>query len=198
MGAAERDGVEVSKTDPRVDRTRAAVLAAAREILINEGWDAVTQLRVAEAAGVGRATMYRHWPDRSMILYDVLAAEEMALHFEPTGDLRHDLLEHLDRLRRAITDAAISRVIATMVDRAEWEEPVMEIKTRLAEEQVAFLRQSIVDATESAEVRPDVDVDLVVAQLCGPVVYRRLVSGETLDSDFTTAVVDGVLAQIRP
>lgn len=190
------DDPDGPRTDPRVDRTRAAVLAAARDLLINEGWDAVTQLRVAEAAGVGRATMYRHWPERAMILYDVLAAEELELHFEPTEDLRGDLVEHLERLREAISDEAMARVITAMIDRAEWEEPVMDIKRRLAAQQVSFLRERILRAMADGTARDDIDADLVVAQLFGPVVYRRLVVGESVDTAFVTALVDGVLDRI--
>jgi AcrR family transcriptional regulator len=50
--------------DPRVVRTRLAVLEAATMLLRTEGPGAVTHARVAEAAGVGRATIYRHWPDQ--------------------------------------------------------------------------------------------------------------------------------------
>jgi AcrR family transcriptional regulator len=76
---------------PRVERSRRRALWAGREILLNEGWDALTQRRVAEVAGIGRATVYRHWPDRISLLVDVCTTEANRVHTVPTGDLRHDL-----------------------------------------------------------------------------------------------------------
>jgi len=48
--------------DPRVVRTRRDVLAAAREVLLEEGWEGVTVSRVADRSGYARTTLYRHWP----------------------------------------------------------------------------------------------------------------------------------------
>ena len=45
--------------DPRTVRSREAILAAARHLLLHHGPAAVTHQRVAEQAGVGRATVSR-------------------------------------------------------------------------------------------------------------------------------------------
>jgi AcrR family transcriptional regulator len=173
------------------------VLAAAREILVHEGWDAVTHLRVAEASGLGRATLYRHWPDRSMLLYDVLAAEELTMQFRPSGRLRVDLLERLELFRRVLADRDMGRVIAALVDRAEWEEQFMTIKTRLVQDHVAFIRELLVRGIEAGELRADIELDLAAAQLLGPMAYRRLISGEELTAEFATRLVDDFLTLNR-
>jgi len=46
--------------DPRVVRTRRDVLAAARAVLLEEGWERVTVSRVADRSGYARTTLYRH------------------------------------------------------------------------------------------------------------------------------------------
>ena len=61
-----------SSTNPQVQRTHGLMLDAARDLLNENGPAAVTHLRVAEASGVARATVYRHWPDRADILVDLL------------------------------------------------------------------------------------------------------------------------------
>ena len=58
--------------DPRAVRSREAMLAAARRLLAEEGLDAVTHQRVAQEAGVGRATVYRHWPRTDQLLLDAM------------------------------------------------------------------------------------------------------------------------------
>jgi AcrR family transcriptional regulator len=86
--------------DVRVERTWRMVLAAARRrLLLEEGWDAVTHVRVAAASGVGRATVYRHWPSCTDLLHDVLRREAEMSHRQPVGRLREDLVAELDALR---------------------------------------------------------------------------------------------------
>ncbi|HYA68777.1 MAG TPA: helix-turn-helix domain-containing protein, partial [Acidimicrobiales bacterium] len=60
-----------------MERTRQAVLAAASAILEEQGWEAVTHVAVSERSGVGRTTLYRHWPDATALLIEVIAAEAL-------------------------------------------------------------------------------------------------------------------------
>ncbi|CAM5615080.1 TetR/AcrR family transcriptional regulator [Streptomyces aurantiogriseus] len=66
-------------SDPRTNddscalRTRAATLAAATELLAEGGPENVTHATVTQRAGIGRATVYRHWPDRQTLLIAALA-----------------------------------------------------------------------------------------------------------------------------
>jgi AcrR family transcriptional regulator len=76
---ADLDGA--SARAPRKDtvRNRARVLDAAREVLAIRGFKAeVTE--IAEAAGVGVGTLYRHYPSRHHLIAAVVA--EMAASFE--------------------------------------------------------------------------------------------------------------------
>ena len=62
--------------DPRQARSRKAMLDAARELLAREGPAAVTHQRVARQAGVGRATVYRHWPRPEQLIYAITLLQE--------------------------------------------------------------------------------------------------------------------------
>jgi AcrR family transcriptional regulator len=50
------------------DEVRARVFAALHELLYEQGFDAVTLAGVAAAAGVGRTSIYNHFPDRQALL----------------------------------------------------------------------------------------------------------------------------------
>jgi AcrR family transcriptional regulator len=64
------------------------LLAAAREIFGERGTDAPLD-EVARRAGVGNATMYRHFPDRRELLIAVYAGEVAALCAQGEALLRH-------------------------------------------------------------------------------------------------------------
>jgi AcrR family transcriptional regulator len=69
-----------SKRGPRADASRnaARLVAAAREVLAEAGNDAAFDL-IARRAGVGNATLYRHFPTRADLLVAVYADEVTAL-----------------------------------------------------------------------------------------------------------------------
>ena len=83
--------------DPRVVRTRRDVLAAAREVLLEEGWEGVTVSRVADRSGYARTTLYRHWPQRLDLLRDLIG-EEARLAQVAEYQARRDVM--VDGLRR--------------------------------------------------------------------------------------------------
>ena len=67
-------------TDPRVERSRQAVLRAALGELGEAGYGAFTIESVAARAGVAKSTIYRHWPDKVTLIADAFeAAHEHAV-----------------------------------------------------------------------------------------------------------------------
>ena len=181
-------------TDVRVERTRGSVLAAARRLLLDEGWDAVTHLRVAAASGVGRATVYRHWPTCADLLHDVLRREAEMSHTFPSGALRGDLVAELDALRRQLGDPALAGVLAVLIERSLHDPELARVKRSVVAEVSRALRQSLRRAVDHGELPDSLDVDLAIGQLLGPLLYRRLASGETLTPAVVAAVVDSFLS----
>jgi AcrR family transcriptional regulator len=162
---------------PRVERTRRHALRAGREILLNEGWDSLSQTRVAEVAGIGRATVYRHWPDRISLLQDICAAEATRAHIVPTGDLRDDLCAELRNLRREFVHGGFDKVVVALTDRCFWEPELLPVKRTAVEHGTATLRQILTDAMARSELAADLDVDEAIGALAGPLMYRHLFAG---------------------
>ncbi|MCX4233269.1 TetR/AcrR family transcriptional regulator [Streptomyces ortus] len=81
-------------------RNRTRILAAAQEVLVEQGWEAPLD-EIARRAGVGNATLYRHFPVRDALLAEAIerivvnvadAAEEVAAKDDdPCVALRHFL-----------------------------------------------------------------------------------------------------------
>lgn len=58
--------------DPRVLRTRAAVLAAARTLFLNHGYDGTTMEDVAAKAGLTKRTLYNNYGDKDSLFRQVV------------------------------------------------------------------------------------------------------------------------------
>src|SRR6476659_8479585 len=96
--ATERPRTRVSRARAeKSDELRRVALEAAVEILHKQGWDAVTQANVAERSGIGRATAYRYWPERTVLVRDAVLTDLVPVpHANPTGDVRRDLGNELE------------------------------------------------------------------------------------------------------
>lgn len=80
--------------DPRVEQ---AALAAAAQMLIEDGYDEMRMEAVAARAGVSKASIYRRWGSKHELAVAAIAAVAPVVPVPDTGDLRSDLVTHLER-----------------------------------------------------------------------------------------------------
>src|SRR5581483_6978433 len=185
---------ESQATDARVERTRAAVLAAARGLLLEDGWDAVTHLSVAAASGVGRATVYRHWPARADLLHDVIRREAEMSHAVPVGDLRRDLGRELEGLGRQLGEPALAAVITVLFERSMHDPTLAEVKASVVQEVSRVVREILQRGDDTGDLHRTLDGDRAVARLLGPLLYRRLATDRPVTRAVVSDVVDSFLA----
>lgn len=99
------DGDDV---DPRRLRSRARLLDAATSLLVSGGVEAVTVEAVTRLSKVARTTLYRHFTSSTHLL---AAAFERLLPQvtppPPSGDLRQQLIELLNRQAALIDEAPL-------------------------------------------------------------------------------------------
>ena len=183
--------------DPRVLRSQEAALTAVRELLAEQGWTGVTHVAVAGRSGVGRTTLYRHWPDVAALIHDAIVERIGQARTTRTGDLRADLISELNGLRRLLYDPASERTMRAVLERAPFDRSFAELKETLYLSGSAGFRAILEAAAKGGELQPDIDVDMAIDQLAGPVMYRRLFAGLTVDKKFVEAIVDGVLRLLR-
>ena len=61
------------KIDPRVVRSRAAVVEAARTLFLQKGYAGTTMAEIAEAAGLTKRTVYNNYPDKRALFMMIVA-----------------------------------------------------------------------------------------------------------------------------
>jgi AcrR family transcriptional regulator len=182
------------ETDPRVARSRARVLDAVAFLLVDKGVRGVTVEAVMARSGVARATVYRHWPTRQEL---VLAGLR---HLLPPpappvvvdGTLSQRLTSSLGELARQMAVEPWASAIPALLEAARGEPEIAAATARFVADRQAPLRALLREAAEDGSL-PSVDVELALAQLLGPLVYRRLISSEPLDEALCANVVEGFL-----
>lgn len=186
---------KVLNVDPRVARTRHAVLTTALEVLLDEGWERVTLGRVAERSGYARTTLYRHWPQRLDLLRDLIREEARLAHTTPTGNLRDDLVAELEAFRVAVSSTGLGRVMIAIGQQARDDAELADLNRSMRSEGARVLDEIVVDAVAAGALPRGVRADAAVAQLVGPVLFRYLFEDDhALDVEYVESVVDWFLA----
>ena len=197
-------GVELSAArapgrprDPQVDR---AILAATLELLGEDGFDGLSIEAVAARAGVGKTTVYRRWPSKIPLVVDALTAMKA-----PTVSAIPDDMSTRDALLRAMSgftkphEGSAARVLAGLVDAmSRNDELAQAVRTVLVAERERGLVAVIERGKARGEIRSDVDARVMVDLLGGPVVLRRLITGQPVNQRLAHTIVDLVLDGAAP
>lgn len=185
-----------STEDPRVAHTRSVVVAAAAELLAEEGFERLTMDELAKRSGVARSTIYRNWPDRHLLM---VAAFNTACPFEPppdTGDVANDLRTVAERLSSVLTNEALGRILPSMIGAAAHDPEIARAKEAFAESRITWVRRLIERGVERGEVQPDIDVQLMAIRFVSPFFHRWLVTGGDLDQDFIDRQVNATMREL--
>ena len=167
--------------DPRVSQTRQLVLAAARQLLVEEGQEAVTPTRLAEMTGISRSTIYRHWNDPLDIIFEATATDTDQTPLTPSGDVRADLRLYLCSLRDMLESPG-GTLLATQIDRAEHNPTIDETLQNIA----SLRRSHIGDLVE----HPGDTFDSAHALIVGPLIYQRFMTRAPITDDLIDLIVD--------
>jgi AcrR family transcriptional regulator len=178
----------------RSDRAHRAILDAARDLLADVGLAHLNLEQVAARAGVGKATIYRHWPTREALALELLL--EIADEMVPTpriGDTREELVAIVAGTMRALAETPMGRVLRSLLSELALNPAIGEpfrasVSPRWREE----VANAIARAVHRGDIRPDADVSIATELLLGPI-YYRLVFGGDISSDFADRVVDALL-----
>ena len=175
---------------------RDRLLAAAGDILRREGYTGLTMEKVAAESGVAKTTLYRHWPTKAALCMDLYLDEAgREMHDPDTGNVADDLRYVVNAVVRLQTrtvagPAFIGLIAEAQLDPSTREAFLAEFAQRRREITRAILHRAI----ERRQVRPDVDVDLVIDMLGGATTFRLLQGHAPLNSRFADALVALLLA----
>lgn len=169
--------------DPRVDRTRTAVLQATAQLLLDVGCERITIDEIAERSGVARSTIYRNWCDRSALIID--ATDRLAVMPDPpdTGTLAGDLTIIAERLAHNLGDAPMGQLLPSLVGAASCDESLAGRLHELTDRRFDVTRVVFERAVARGEIG-DHDLDGRIERFIAPFFARRLLHGWPLDDAF--------------
>ncbi|MEU0239022.1 TetR/AcrR family transcriptional regulator [Nocardiopsis sp. NPDC006198] len=150
--------------------------AAALDILAEQGVDGLQYEELASRAHVGRATVYRRWPNRDDLFRDVLARfAEISVPIDDTGDVVRDLTAFLHSFAEASATPTGRAVLQILLRRADKADGLHRMGLELLDRRTDDLQRRLDRATEAGQL-PPTEAAFINMMLAGPVqwfVLRR-------------------------
>jgi AcrR family transcriptional regulator len=190
---------EARRGRPRSERSRRAILRAVSELVLERDVSEISMDAVAERAEASKATIYRWWPSKELLVLDALRDEwdVVALEASNTGTLAGDLRALILPWTRELAAKPYGRVIASLLARVHADaEFAQEYRThfvllRREHARIAFLR-----AIERGEIPAATDVEAALDLLYGPIYHRFLHGHAAVTDSFADTIVDYVVAAV--
>jgi AcrR family transcriptional regulator len=176
-------------------RARQAILEAADDMLVAEGYAGVTIEGIAVRAGVAKQTIYRWWTSKAELLMDGLL-DDAANDLLPidTGSAPQDLRLHLTRLAGFLADDPAGRVLAALIGQAQHDRQIaQELRRRYLLPRRALDRLMLERGIDRGEIPREADLEALLDALEGPVYHRVLILGSTADAAFIEGLVTRAL-----
>jgi TetR/AcrR family transcriptional regulator of autoinduction and epiphytic fitness len=183
----------LAEKDPRVERSRRVILEAVLEELGEVGYGALTIEAVAARAGVGKSTIYRHWPGKLELVEDAFRTLKASVDVPAEGSLRDRVVAVIEQVACLVEQSTYSTCMPALIDAAERDPKVREFHNRFSAERRAVLVGLLRDAIGTGELPSTADPELLADALVGPILLRRLMLGEPVDPALASALVDQVL-----
>ncbi|MDY7086606.1 MAG: TetR/AcrR family transcriptional regulator [Actinomycetota bacterium] len=180
---------------PRNAQADEAILRAVLELL-SEGQTvaAISIEAVAARAGVGKATIYRRWPNKEALVIDAVAAMKGPLPTLAGESVRDDLIT-LITANRSGHSRGYSKVTACLLPELLRDDSIQQMYKGVVEPRRDLMRAVLRRGIETGELRADLDVELTLLMLTGPSMMHGLFHWEPRvpTEGFVEKLVDGVL-----
>ncbi|GAB3803786.1 TetR/AcrR family transcriptional regulator [Micromonospora zhanjiangensis] len=185
---------------PRSSRADEAIVEAVLDLLAEGGAvDSLSIEAIAARAGVGKATIYRRWAGKKELLRDALRTLKGAPP-APAGDsVRDDLVILLRGVGRHYDPRAV-KIMPCLVSEVNRSPEQRRIFEEMSEPRRRVMREVLERGIATGELRPDLDVEVTLLLLTGPMLMRQLLGRlpERDPDELAGQLVDAVLAGLRP
>ncbi|MFF3225354.1 TetR/AcrR family transcriptional regulator [Nocardia suismassiliense] len=185
----------------RSERARAAIIAAATELIREVPYAKLTVEAIAARAGVGKQTIYRWWPSKGAVVFDAMLELDSGpdgLALPNTGDIAADLRALLRGSIAALADPGFESFLRAMYIEIQQDPEIgTAYRERLLLPQRAAVADRLAAGVRSGELRPGLDLDLAIDLLLGPIQSRWSLGLGGLTESYADAALDAALAHLR-
>jgi AcrR family transcriptional regulator len=199
--------IAAGKQTPRRMRRAAEILAAAREVFMDKGFERASVSEIASRVGVVEGLVYSYFPTKRDLLNEVLRGmyqpliQDIADSFSRIRGLRSRLRYLVWRhLRVYVEEPSLSRIVLHEVRTSP--EYFKSVLHDLHVEYTSFLLRTVREAVDEGELPQDTDAEIVRSMVYGGIEHRMwsllfgrgAIDVEATADRYTAMLLNGMLA----
>ena len=160
-----------------------AILDVTFGLIRDQGTAGITIDAIADAAGVGRQTIYRWWPTKGAVVAEAMARGARAIvPTRDTGSFSGDLTSFLTDSFAGLQDPGTRRALRQLASAAVHDEHVAGVLAEFTAQRRAALRALLERGAASGDIAATADLDMLADLAYGVLWYRLLVGHAPLDA----------------
>ena len=181
------------RRDPACDD---AIHAATLAELVENGYGSLSIERVAARAGVGKATIYRRYPNKAELVVEAVRIGAcIDDHLPDTGDLRADLISILRSMVERLRGPDGKVLLAFAAERTRHPELADAFERGVIGNKRRHVRGLLQRAVDRGELPADSDIDLIAES--GPaLVWHHALYDLPLDDGLPGRIIELVLTKV--
>jgi AcrR family transcriptional regulator len=169
------------------------ILDAALAMLADIGYAQLRLDALAARAGVAKTTILRRWPSKAAVA--AAAVQRLALQtaeVPDSGDLREDLQALLANAVAAFAGGP-GRFVPALMRESGHHAEIADLLATVIQTRRAAYRRVLNRAIARHDLHPDVDQEVIIDLLVGPLWTRLLITRQPVDQNLVEEIVDAIL-----
>jgi len=200
MASSEQNGTHAQQRSkrppgrPRCRQSQRAILRSTLKLLQKTGFAELSIEAIAAHAGVGKATVYRWWPNKGALVVDAFASSiGDELHFPDSGSVYHDVAVQMNQWLGVLRSPR-GRIVAAVIAGGQSDADLIEaFRARFLRPRRQEAYQTLRRGIERGELPRNLDLDLVLDLLYGAIYMRFLIRHDELSERYVKNVCRIVL-----
>ncbi len=179
---------------PRSEDARKAILRSTLRLLQETGFPDLSIEAIAADADVGKATVYRWWPNKAALVADAFSSSaDEELRFPNTGSVRNDVTIQMKHLVRVLRGRR-GRIVAALIGGGQSDpELIQAFRDRFMMPRRLEAYETLRRGISRGELPTHLDLDLTLDTLYGALYMRFLIRQSGLTEEYVDEVVGLVM-----
>jgi AcrR family transcriptional regulator len=196
-GRRHQEGPENGKRSPgrpRSEAARRAILRSTLRLLRTVGFAELSIEAIAADANVGKATVYRWWPNKGALVVDAFSSSvRKQLLFPDTGSVYSDMSLQMSHLVQLMLSRQ-GRIVAALIGGGQTDPELIDaFRERFVRPRRMEAYQTLRKGIDRGELPGDADLDLILDSLYGAIYMRFLIWKAGLNDAFIEDICQMVL-----